>query len=140
MSKTFDSKLDFAILAVKFSPLLLFLSFVFFSKSFVSALPLLVPFIFSLSQLARAKYELAGNRIIVRYGFSSVTIDINDIGAIVPKDQLSFWDWFHSYGNSQDSLLLTIGENKSIIISPKQKQMFLFEIEREKQTPLTIKL
>lgn len=134
MTKLFNSNIDLRILIIRLSPVMLYLILVLIFKSFIITLPILAPCIFSLAQLARAKYIVTKTGyLIVTFGFSKSTVNIQDITSIVVKNSVSFGDWFHTYANSTNGLLVTYGGNKEIIISPKAKEEFMTEIEKFKQ-------
>ena len=131
MTNSFNSNVDLKMLLIRFSPVTLYFIMVLFFESFIITLPILAPCILSLAQLARAKYRLTDTgHLIVTFGFSKSTIDIQNITSIVFKNSVSFGEWFHTYANSTNGLLVSYDGNKEIIISPNAKEEFLTEIEK----------
>ena len=129
MTKSFNSNIDLPVLMTRLAPVLLYVLSIFIFKSFITTLPLVVPCCFTLAQLARTKYTLTSEGyLVVKSGFSNLKVNINDITGILPKSSLTFIDWFHTYANSKNGLLIKYGNNRELIISPKHGEDFLAKL------------
>ena len=76
-----------------------------------------------LVSLLSTRYVIQGQQLVVRSGLFKWRISINEIWDITPTS-----DPIASPALSLDRLRITYGKNKSVLISPRDKDAFLAEI------------
>jgi hypothetical protein len=80
-------------------------------------------------------YALDGRRLFVHSGPFSWTIELADIRDIYPSRSL-----LSSPALSMDRLRVTYGRSKHLLVSPRNKEVFLAEIEQRTGKPLSNQL
>lgn len=90
---------------------------------------LAIVFVFPLTFLFNTNYTINGKDLLIQCGLIRWRIKLFDIKSIEP---LTKFDMTSSAALSFDRLSLIYGDNKSVLISPKEKERFIKEINKRK--------